>query len=94
LVAWLGEYAGGIVLMIGTPLWLQSYAGALASVIPATILVPRIFFEERFLRRELNGYEAYTRKSPLQARPSCLVRKGQVSSSWVLCGQSQKDGGE
>ncbi|HXZ79325.1 MAG TPA: isoprenylcysteine carboxylmethyltransferase family protein [Terriglobales bacterium] len=55
-------YAGGIVLMIGTPLWLESYAAALASVIPSTILVVRILFEERFLRRELDGYEAYTQR--------------------------------
>jgi len=55
-------YAGGILVMIGSALWLESYAGAVASVIPSTILAVRILFEERFLRRELDGYEAYTHK--------------------------------
>jgi protein-S-isoprenylcysteine O-methyltransferase Ste14 len=55
-------YAGGVLIMIGSALWLGSYAGAIASVIPSAILVVRILFEERFLRRELDGYEAYTHK--------------------------------
>ena len=55
-------YAGVIVLHVGMPLWLESYAALLASIVPAGLLVVRILFEERFLRRELPGYVAYTEK--------------------------------
>jgi protein-S-isoprenylcysteine O-methyltransferase Ste14 len=55
-------YAGGVLLMIGTPLWLESYAGALIATVPTVTLVLRILFEEQFLRRELKGYEAYTHR--------------------------------
>lgn len=48
--------------MIGAGLWLESYAAALASVIPGTMLILRILFEQRFLRRELDGYEACTQR--------------------------------
>lgn len=52
-------YAGGSLLLIGIPLWLQSYAGALIACLAVATLVGRIFLEERFLRRELPGYDAY-----------------------------------
>lgn len=52
-------YLGGSVLLLGIPLWLESYAGAMVACLAIAILVARIFLEERFLRRELAGYEAY-----------------------------------
>jgi protein-S-isoprenylcysteine O-methyltransferase Ste14 len=52
-------YAGGALLILGMPLWLQSTAGTLASLASMTVLIVRILLEERFLRRELAGYEAY-----------------------------------
>ncbi len=52
-------YAAGILLFIGLPLWLQSYAAALLASVPIAALLVRIRVEERFLRRELPGYEAY-----------------------------------
>ena len=55
-------YAGAIPLLIGMPLWLQSYAAALLAIVPIGILAARIRFEEEFLRRELKGYESYTEK--------------------------------
>jgi protein-S-isoprenylcysteine O-methyltransferase Ste14 len=55
-------YAGAIPLMIGMPLWLGSYAGALLAAVPVTTLALRVLGEERFLRRELPGYGAYTRR--------------------------------
>jgi protein-S-isoprenylcysteine O-methyltransferase Ste14 len=55
-------YAGGIPLMVGMPLWLGSYAGALLAALPIATLVLRVVAEERFLRRELPGYEAYVRR--------------------------------
>jgi protein-S-isoprenylcysteine O-methyltransferase Ste14 len=55
-------YTGAVLLLIGMPLWLESYAGALLAGIPIGLIVARILFEERFLRRELKGYEAYARR--------------------------------
>jgi protein-S-isoprenylcysteine O-methyltransferase Ste14 len=56
-------YAGGILLIIGMPLWLESYAGFLLAIIPTALLgVLRILVEERFLKRELQGYAAYMEK--------------------------------
>jgi len=55
-------YSGFAPMAIGPALWLQSYAAALLAVIPIAVLAVRSVFEERFLKRELKGYEAYTRK--------------------------------
>ena len=55
-------YAGGSLLLIGFPLWLESYAGALVACLAVATLVVRIFLEERFLQRELPGYDAYARR--------------------------------
>jgi len=44
------------------PLWLGSYAAALLAIVPIALLAVRILFEERFLRRELTGYEEYMRR--------------------------------
>jgi protein-S-isoprenylcysteine O-methyltransferase Ste14 len=56
-------YAGAVLLFIGLPLWLESYAGALVAAVPFAMLVLRILVEERFLRRELPGYNAYTQRT-------------------------------
>jgi protein-S-isoprenylcysteine O-methyltransferase Ste14 len=53
-------YVGAVLLLIGLPLWLESAAGALLAVLPILTLAVRIAIEERFLRRVLPGYEAYT----------------------------------
>lgn len=55
-------YTGALLLMIGMPLWLGSYAAALAAAFPIATLVARILIEERFLMRELSGYDAYIEK--------------------------------
>jgi protein-S-isoprenylcysteine O-methyltransferase Ste14 len=55
-------YAGIFLFHIGMALWLESYAAALLAVVPMGFLAIRIVFEERLLRRELAGYEAYTEK--------------------------------
>ncbi len=52
-------YAGGIPMLIGMPLWLGSYAGALLALVPIAAVVVRALLEERFLRRTLPGYAAY-----------------------------------
>lgn len=55
-------YAGTLPLMVGMPLWLESYAAALLAFVPIGLLVVRILIEERFLRRELKGYDGYRKK--------------------------------
>jgi protein-S-isoprenylcysteine O-methyltransferase Ste14 len=62
-------YAGGALVMIGMPLWLESYAATLLSLIPISTLLVRILIEEQFLRRELKGYAAYTGKVPYRLIP-------------------------
>lgn len=55
-------YSGAILFLLGIALWLESYAAAILAIVPTMILVARIFIEERFLRRGLAGYDAYTRR--------------------------------
>lgn len=55
-------YLGGVILVIGLPLWLETYSGTLLATVPIAALIARIQIEEGFLRRELDGYEAYTQK--------------------------------
>ena len=53
-------YTSVVLLAPGMALWLCSYAAALLSIVPIVLIAVRIVFEERFLRRELPGYEVYT----------------------------------
>jgi protein-S-isoprenylcysteine O-methyltransferase Ste14 len=55
-------YAGAVLWLVGLPLWLESYAAAVFASVPSGILVLRILVEEQFLRRKLNGYDAYTER--------------------------------
>jgi protein-S-isoprenylcysteine O-methyltransferase Ste14 len=55
-------YAGTVPLLVGMPLWLESYAAALLAIIPIGTLAVRILVEEWFLGRELPGYDAYTKR--------------------------------
>jgi protein-S-isoprenylcysteine O-methyltransferase Ste14 len=52
-------YAGALIMMVGMPLALDSYWG-LVTVLPAVaVLAFRIQDEEKMLREELDGYDAY-----------------------------------
>ena len=55
-------YTGFVPMVVGPALWLQSYVAALLAIAPITVLAVRSVFEERFLKRELRDYEAYTKK--------------------------------
>jgi protein-S-isoprenylcysteine O-methyltransferase Ste14 len=52
-------YIGYLVMFIGMPLWLGSYAATIVVALAIPLLVARILVEERFLRRTLAGYDAY-----------------------------------
>jgi protein-S-isoprenylcysteine O-methyltransferase Ste14 len=62
-------YAGAIPLLLGMPLWLGSYAGALLALAPIFTLAGRSVVEERFLTRELKGYDAYTQRTRYRLIP-------------------------
>lgn len=55
-------YVGAALVIIGMPLWLQSYAAVLLAIVFIVLLVVRIQLEEKFLKQKLNGYDAYTEK--------------------------------
>jgi len=55
-------YVGTLIMMIGTPLALDSYWGLLAIVFAVPVLAARINDEEKMLRQELDGYDEYTQK--------------------------------
>lgn len=62
-------YAGAVPLFFGLPLWLGSYAGVLAGLIPTALLVGRLFIEERMLRKEIEGYDDYAHRVPFRLIP-------------------------
>jgi len=55
-------YAGAILFFLGIPLWLESYAAAVLALASIFLLMLRIPIEEKYLRRELTGYDAYTKR--------------------------------
>jgi protein-S-isoprenylcysteine O-methyltransferase Ste14 len=55
-------YAGFIPMAVGPALWLGSYVAALLAIVPIAVLAVRSVFEERFLKCELMGYDAYMEK--------------------------------
>jgi protein-S-isoprenylcysteine O-methyltransferase Ste14 len=55
-------YAGSIPLVLGLPVWLESYAAALLGILVCVVMSLRIRLEESFLLRNLPGYEAYVRR--------------------------------
>jgi protein-S-isoprenylcysteine O-methyltransferase Ste14 len=55
-------YAGIFLFSAGMALWLESYAGVLAAIVPSSLLALRIVFEERFLRQNLLGYSEYAER--------------------------------
>ena len=55
-------YTGFVPMVVGPALWLESYVAALLAIAPIAVLAVRSVFEERFLKRKLRGYDAYTKK--------------------------------
>lgn len=55
-------YLGALLILAGMSLWLESWAGTVVAVLPAVTLALRAREEERFLCRELPGYDAYRRR--------------------------------
>jgi protein-S-isoprenylcysteine O-methyltransferase Ste14 len=55
-------YLGLLLFLAGLSLWLESYAGLLALLLPGGLLVARIRVEERTLEDTLPGYVDYTKR--------------------------------
>jgi protein-S-isoprenylcysteine O-methyltransferase Ste14 len=55
-------YAGALVMLLGTPLALGSWWGLAPFLILLLTIIWRLLDEERFLARDLPGYEAYRAK--------------------------------
>ncbi len=55
-------YVGALIMMVGTPLALDSFWGVLVLVPAVFVLGVRILDEETLLRQELTGYDEYTHK--------------------------------
>jgi protein-S-isoprenylcysteine O-methyltransferase Ste14 len=62
-------YTGALPLVFGAPLALGSYVAEVFSIVLAIGVVVRLLDEERFLKKELAGYEAYTQKTPWRLVP-------------------------
>jgi len=62
-------YTSVIPFMIGMALWLGSYAAAILAILPIAVLTIRLLLEEKFLRRELPGYEQYTTRTRFRLIP-------------------------
>ena len=55
-------YTGAILSNVATPAFLDSRWAFLPAVFTAVVLIVRTALEDRFLRRELEGYREYARK--------------------------------
>jgi protein-S-isoprenylcysteine O-methyltransferase Ste14 len=55
-------YVGTLIMMIGTPLALDSYWGLLAIIPALPVLAVRIEDEDKMLRQQLDGYDEYMEK--------------------------------
>jgi protein-S-isoprenylcysteine O-methyltransferase Ste14 len=62
-------YTGAVVMLIGTPLALDSYWGLLVVALTLPLLVARIFDEEKMLTEELAGYREYCAEQPYRLVP-------------------------
>lgn len=62
-------YAGFVLFLLGIPLWLESYTGTIAALIPIGFLMIRIIYEEKFLQKKLKGYKSYMTRVPYRIVP-------------------------
>uniref|UniRef100_I2Q0F8 Isoprenylcysteine carboxyl methyltransferase (ICMT) family protein n=1 Tax=Desulfovibrio sp. U5L TaxID=596152 RepID=I2Q0F8_9BACT len=62
-------YAASLPMLIFLPLALGTAWGLFFSALMIGLLVPRLLYEERFLRKNLPGYEAYCRQTRFRLLP-------------------------
>jgi protein-S-isoprenylcysteine O-methyltransferase Ste14 len=62
-------YTGTLIMMLGTPLALDSFWGLLALIPGVAALAMRIGDEEKMLTEELSGYREYLDQTPYRLVP-------------------------
>ena len=62
-------YAADPLIFVGLGLWLESDLAVLCAVIPIGMVLWRLRAEEKVLRRDLSGYNAYTKRVPHRLIP-------------------------
>jgi protein-S-isoprenylcysteine O-methyltransferase Ste14 len=62
-------YAGGVLLILATPIAMASWWGLIPAIAAAPLLIARIFDEESALIAELPSYDAYCRTVPFRLVP-------------------------
>jgi protein-S-isoprenylcysteine O-methyltransferase Ste14 len=55
-------YLGALIMLFGTPLALGSWWGLIIVVLYVFVLVTRLLDEEKFLSKNLQGYDEYRKK--------------------------------
>lgn len=65
-------YTGAVFYFFGTPLVLGSWYGLIFSFLLSVLLAYRAYLEEQILRKELEGYGAYTKQVPYRLIPYIL----------------------
>ena len=55
-------YSGGVLMILATPLALGSLWAFVCAVLPCGMIAARLLDEERYLSRNLPGYEGYCQK--------------------------------
>ena len=55
-------YLGALIMLFGTPLALGSWSGLIIVVLYVFVLVTRLLDEEKFLSKNLQGYDEYRKK--------------------------------
>lgn len=63
-------YAGALLMLLGTPLALASLWGLACFAVMVAVIVWRLLEEERFLVRDLPGYDAYRNRVRYRLVPS------------------------
>jgi protein-S-isoprenylcysteine O-methyltransferase Ste14 len=67
-------YTGGLLLLLFSPLALGSYWALLFSVLLFVVIVFRLFYEEKFLKKNLSGVQRILREDTLSIDSFDLVR--------------------
>ena len=62
-------YTGALILLLGTPLALGSWWGEVTVIPITTVIIWRLLDEEKFLSKNLTGYEEYKRKTHYRLIP-------------------------
>ena len=66
-------YSGALLMFVFTPLAIGSFWDFIFAILIFTVIVWRLLDEEKFLTKNLPGYEAYCKKTPIPFNSRDLV---------------------